>query len=219
MNRHSTLLTIASVTALLIFTGADDANSQSQAPTAAPIASASTANENWSVDDTHSMCLFRVHHSGAGMFWGRFDKVSGTITTTGAGPDSISFDIAVQTESVSSGNPKLDKHLMSPDFFSVKEFPTMTFKSTSAKRESSGMWSVNGDLTIHGVTKPIIATIELTGRAGKEREKIGFEAMFVVDRSQFGMNYGVEQGALGKDIRVIVGLEAAKGSGKQDAGK
>lgn len=172
---------------------------------AAPAASAARASETWTVDDVHSMALFRVQHMGAGMFWGRFDGVSGTITTSGS--DSLAFDITIDVASVSSGNDKLNGHLKSPDFFSVKEFPSMTFKSTKATRGADGMWDVTGDLTMHGVTKPVTAKVEMTGRASMRDERVGFEATFTVDRSQFGMDYGVGKG-IGKDVRVIVGLEA-----------
>ena len=180
-------------------------------PQAAPAAAATPAASNsrtWKVDDVHSMAMFRVQHMGASMFWGRFDDVSGTVTTSGSGPDAIAFDISIDPASVSSGNDKLNAHLKSPDFFSVKEFPSMTFKSTSSKRGADGMWDVTGDLTMHGVTKSIIAKVEVTGMAkGPGGDAAGFEAIFVVDRAQFGMNYGVKKGAIGKDVRVIVGLE------------
>jgi len=156
------------------------------------------------------MAMFRVQHLGAGMFWGRFDNVTGTISTTGATADTLAMNISIDTASVSSGNSKLDGHLKSPDFFSVKEFPAMTFKSTKAEKGADGMWLVTGDLTMRGMTKPITAKVECTGRAkmGKE-ERIGFEATFTVERSQFGVNYGVDKGAIGNNVGVIVGLEAS----------
>jgi len=175
-------------------------------------APAAAAPITCTVDDVHSMAMFRVQHFGAGMFWGRFDNVNGTITTNGAGPDSVSFDVTIDPATVSSGNDKLNGHLMSPDFFSVKEFPTMTFKSTKAEKGSDGMWTVTGDMTMHGVTKSVTAKVECTGRAKMgPAERIGFEAMFTLDRSEFGMNYGIDKGAIGKSVRVIVGMEATSG--------
>ena len=200
LNRGSTLVTIALLAPISLLAAGD----KPAAPQAAP--STSSGAQTWTVDDVHSTALFRVQHMGAGMFWGRFDGVTGTITT---GTDAVAYDITIDTNSVSSGNEKLNGHLKSPDFFSVKEFPSMTFKSTKAVRGTDGMWDVSGDLTMHGVTKPITAKVEQTGRMkGRGGEAIGFEATFTVDRSQFGMNYGVEKGAIGKDVRVIVGLEA-----------
>ena len=186
------------------------------APPQATTKSTGAVAQTWTIDDVHSMALFRVQHMGAGMFWGRFDGVSGTVTT--AGDDTPAFDITIDVGSVSSGNDKLNGHLKSPDFFSVKEFPTMSFKSTKATRGSDGVWDVVGDLTMHGVTKPITAKVEQTGRMkARGGEAIGFEAVFNVDRSQFGMNYGVEKGAIGKDVRVIVGLEAQASDGKPES--
>ena len=177
-------------------------------------AQTAAAAQTWNIDDTHSMALFRVQHMGAGMFWGRFNDVSGTISTSGAGPDSIAFDISIDVASVSSGNDKLDGHLKSPDFFSVKEFPKMTFKSTKATRGSDGMWDVTGDLTMHGVTKPVTAKVEMIGRSSMGAERVGFEASFSINRSEFGMSYGVEKGAIGNSVRVVVGLEAMPPSKK-----
>jgi len=185
-------------------------------PQSAPAATAAPTASNartWKVDDVHSMAMFRIHHMGAGMFWGRFDDVSGTVTTSGSGPDAIAFDISIDPGSVSSGNDQLNSHLKSPDFFSVKEFPSMTFKSKSSKRGADGMWDVSGELTMHGVTKTINAKVELTGMAkGPKGDAAGFEASFTIDRTQFGMNYGTEKGSIGKEVRVIVGIEAGAGS-------
>lgn len=204
------LITIAPLTLLAANQPAPSADKETK--------QAASDARTWKVDDVHSMALFRVQHMGAGMFWGRFDDVSGTVTTSGAGPDSLAFDITIDPASVSSGNEKLNGHLKSPDFFSVKEFPTMKFKSTSASRGADGMWTVAGDLTMHGVTKPITAKVEMTGMSkGRGGDSAGFEATFTVDRSQFGMNYGVEKGAIGKDVRVIVGIEAQASDGKGDA--
>ena len=196
------LIAIAALGSISLF-AAMAPQPQAAAPQASP-----AATTTWKVDDVHSMALFRVQHNKAGMFWGRFDDVEGTVTTAGAGPDAMTFDISIKSESVSSGNDKLDAHLKSPDFFDAKTFPAMTFKSTKAVRGSDGMWDVSGDMTLHGVTRPITAKVEMVGMAEGRRGKVaGFEATFTIDRAEFGMSYGVEQGGIGKDVRVIVGLE------------
>ena len=169
----------------------------------------SSAATAWKIDDTHSMGLFRVQHFGAGMFWGRFDGVTGTITTSGTPTETLALNVVIDTNSVSSANKDLDSHLRSPDFFSVKEFPEMSFVSTSAKKLEGNTWSVNGNFTLHGVTKPITVNIELSGQSESARgNRIGFEAVFTIDRSEFGMTYGIEKNAIGKSVRIIVALEA-----------
>jgi polyisoprenoid-binding protein YceI len=91
----------------------------------------------------------------------------------------------------------------------VKEFPEMSFVSTSSKKLEGNTWSVNGNLTMHGVTKPITVNMEMTGQSESARgNKIGFEAVFTIDRSEFGMTYGIEKNAIGKSVRIIVALEA-----------
>lgn len=188
-------------------------NTPSSTPvTTSPVATATAtvADTVWKIDDTHSMGLFRVQHFGAGMFWGRFDGVTGTITTSGTPIENISFNVTIDTNSISSANKDLDGHLRSPDFFSVKEFPEMNFKSTSAKKLEDNMWEVAGTITIHGITKPHTVQMELTGQSESARgKKIGFEAVFTIDRSEFGMTYGIEKNAIGKNVRIIVALEAA----------
>ncbi len=177
-------------------------------PAAAP--SASAANQ-YSVDDVHSCALFRVQHFGAGQFWGRINGVSGTFTLADdAAKCAFSVDVAV--DSIDTSNEKLDGHLKSPDFFNAAEFPTMTFRSTSAKKTASGMLEVAGAFTLHGVTKPITAMIEVTGQA-EDGARGGAEAIFTIKRSEFGMNYGVEKGALGDSVRVVVNLEGVKAKG------
>jgi polyisoprenoid-binding protein YceI len=85
----------------------------------------------------------------------------------------------------------------------------MTFKSTKATPAGGKMWKVEGDLTLLGVTKPVTAMIEWIGFSEPRGKKlIGFEASFTITRSDFGMDYQVDQGGLGDEVSIIVGLEA-----------
>jgi polyisoprenoid-binding protein YceI len=207
--------TLTFAASLLFMLVANTQQSPVVAPVVAPTTAQTTQNKSaadatvWKIDDTHSMGLFRVQHSGAGMFWGRFDGVTGIITTSGIPSGTLALDVSIDTNSVSSANKDLDGHLRSPDFFSVKEFPTMTFVSTSSKKLPGNMWEVSGNLTMHGVTKLITTNVEMTGQAESPRgKKIGFEAVFTIDRSEFGMSYGVEKNAIGNSVRITVALEA-----------
>jgi polyisoprenoid-binding protein YceI len=145
---------------------------------------------------------------GAGQFWGRFNDVSGSFSFDPANMASAKFDVTIKIESVDSGNEDLDKHLRSPDFFAAKDFPTMTFRSTGVEGASAAGGTLKGELTMKGVTKPVTAKLEFTGMADMGRgAKAGFEATFTVKRSEFGINYGVEKGAIGDEVRVTVALE------------
>jgi polyisoprenoid-binding protein YceI len=193
-------------------TGLSVADAMAPTPSAAPMVC--------TIDDVHSMALFRVHHMGAGQFWGRFNDVSGNFAFEEGKAEGLRFDVTIATESVDSGNDNLDKHLRSPDFFASKDFPTMTFKSGAARKTGERTFDVDGELTMHGVTKPITAKVEFCGMADMGRgPKAGFEAQFTVRRSDFGMTYGVEKGAIGDEVKVVVGLEGAPAEPAAPAGK
>lgn len=162
----------------------------------------------WKLDPVHCMALFRIHHVGAGQFWGMFDSVNGTMSWPENGEEAPVFDVTVDVESVHTGTPKLDRTIMSPQFFNGKQFETVTFKSTGGTMTGEGKWDVTGDFTMHGVTKPLTAQVELTGVVGNPvQKKAGFEAKFILKRSDFDMTWGVKNQALGDEVLMIVGLE------------
>jgi len=168
----------------------------------------------YAIDSVHSTALFRVQHLGAGQFWGRFNDIEGTFAYAESGDAMPSFDVTIKTESVDTNNGKLDNHLRTPDFFNAKEYPEMTFTSSRVQKAQGDLYKVTGDLTIRGVTKTITADIEWTGasdfgpQAGGAR--CGFEASFTIDRGLFNVSYGLDNGALGREVKVIVALEGVK---------
>jgi len=178
---------------------------------AAPAASTgATESTTYGIDNVHSHALFRVHHLGAGQFWGRFNDISGSMTFDGSGAPTA-FDISVAVESVDTAEPRLDNHLKSPDFFNGKEFPALTFKSTAVSRNSDGTFTATGPFSMHGMTREITAAIEVTGIADMGMgARAGVEAVFTVKRSDFGMKYGLDKGTLGDSVRVTVALEGIK---------
>jgi polyisoprenoid-binding protein YceI len=174
----------------------------------------------YTIDGVHSKALFRVQHLGAGRFWGRFNDVSGKVMFDRG--VEIRMDVAIRTESVDSGNKDLDKHLMSPDFFNAKEpsCATMSFKSTGCSMGDKGIYMVTGDLTIHGVTKQVTVPVEFTGAADMGRgARAGFETTFTIKRSEYGMNWGVEKGMLGDEVRITVALEGVEAKADEAGGK
>jgi polyisoprenoid-binding protein YceI len=165
------------------------------------------AADSYKVDPVHSTVIFRVNHMGTSWVYGRFDDVSGTFTVDEKSPE---FDISVNADSVDTNNKQRDTHLKSADFFSVKEFPTITFKSTSVTSTGEKKFDVTGDLTLHGVTKSITVPIDFVGAAESKQmgSRAGYEALFSVKRSDYGMDKMV--GPVGDEIHLTVSFEGVK---------
>lgn len=169
------------------------------------------AAETYKVDAAHSAVVFKVKHMNTSNAYGRFNDIAGTFTLDDANPAAMSLDFAVKADSIDTANAKRDGHLKGPDFFNVRQFPTITFKS-KAVTKSGSKYLVTGDLTLHGVTKPVEVTVEPTGK-GKNPQSggaiAGIEATFVIKRSDFGMAYGVPD-AVGDEVHIIVSAEGGK---------
>jgi polyisoprenoid-binding protein YceI len=164
---------------------------------------------DYAVDDDHTFALFRVQHMGAGYTWGRFDAIGGEVSYDPANPAASKVALTIQAGSVSVGVPKMEEHLKSPDFFDVKQFPTLGFVSKSFTKTGEGKYDVAGDLTIHGVTKSITVKVERTGmgtHAFNKKALVGFETVFEINRNDFGIKYG--PGVVGDTVRVTLALEA-----------
>ena len=167
------------------------------------------AAENYKVDPVHSFIVFKVNHLGVSNAWGRFNDPQGTVVWDDNDPSKGRVEVSVQTAKVDTGNPKRDQHLKSPDFFNAAQFPTLTFKSKSITKKGDGEFEVAGDLTVHGVTKPVTVTVKKIGEADTQMgHRAGWETTFTVKRSDFGVNFMPD--GLSDEITVILGLEAKK---------
>lgn len=179
----------------------------------APAAAMNAEPAKFKVDGVHSSMVYRISHLGVAPFYGRFDKISGEFNWDKDNPGSSSFNVTIDTESVNSNNGARDKHLKSGDFFNAKEFPEITFRSTGLTKAGDA-WEVSGDLTMVGKTKPVKATLKFVGQKDVGPQmggvKAGFDITFTVKRSDFGMSYGLDNGALGDEVQVMLGLEGAK---------
>lgn len=169
------------------------------------------AADTYEIDTAHSMIIFRAKHNGITYNYGRFNEFTGEIAMgEDVSKNMVTFE--VKTASVDTGNEKRDQHLRSPDFFSAKQFPVITFKSTKVemKEGKENVLEVTGDLELLGVKKSITVDVEITGRGkGRQGEAlIGFQSVFTINRSEFGMTYGA--GSVSDDIRLIVTIEAKK---------
>jgi len=172
------------------------------------------AEPTYAIDPVHSSVVFRVKHSNAAWFWGTFGKVEGEFTLD---PAAGNVSVRIDAESINTRNEGRDKHLKGTDFFDVKQFPTITFAGSKVTKVKDSEFKVDGELDLHGVKKPLSVTVTKTGE-GQMRGKTvtGWETEFTIKRSEFGMKYGVAEGALGDEVKVTLSLEAgAKGGAEK----
>ena len=180
-------------------------------PTADAVTTATTSPnaQEFVVDGGHSSVLFRVMHLSASPFWGRFNQVTGKFMIDASKLDESYVEIEIPTESIDSNSEGRDRHLKSQDFFSAKEFPKLTFKSTKVEAGDDGMFEITGDLTLRGKSKSITIKAENTGTATVSERfglRTGFESTFEIDRTDFGVSYGTG-GVLGEKVRIVIALE------------
>ena len=170
-----------------------------------PLAAADT----YGVDASHSAALFSVSHLGISNTHGRFNAIDGTLTWDAAEPAKSAIKIAIKTESIDTFSEKRDQHLRSADFFNAKQFPELTFVSKSFASADGKTFTVAGDLTLAGTTKPVTLTVTKIGE-GKDPwggYRIGFTTDFTVKRSDFGIK-GVP--GVGDEVAVTFALEGIK---------
>ena len=163
----------------------------------------------YTVDAVHSSVIYRIKHMDVAYHYGRFNDFAGTFLLNADSPADSSVEITIQTASIDSGNGGRDKHLRSPDFFNVEQFPTATFSSTSVRKTGDTTYEVTGDFTLNGTTKPITVTINNTGE-GQGRggvEIAGFETTFTFNRLDYGLG---RPGGVGEDVRLTVSCEGAR---------
>jgi polyisoprenoid-binding protein YceI len=175
------------------------------------IANSAAAAETFGVNPIESFVLFKVNRLGVAYVYGRFTGgLSGTISTDPAAPEKSEVAVEVKTDTLDTGFAQRDKDIKSPDFLNAKQFPLITFKSTSVQRVSDQLYSVTGDLTFHGVTKPLTVQANITGqgKGPKGEVRTGVEVHFTIKRSEFGVKYGLP--ALGDDVEMIVAAEGIR---------
>lgn len=157
----------------------------------------------WAVDNVHSTIGFAVKHNGIATFRGTFGDVEGSL-----GPDGLIGTAKV--ESITVGEPNLKGHLLSPDFFDAERFPELTFRSRGIS-VTDGDVEVEGEITIKGVTKPIVLTGSV---AGPVEDRLGLEIETTVDRREFGLNWNAPLPtgglAVANDVKIRGELELVK---------
>jgi polyisoprenoid-binding protein YceI len=177
------------------------------------MASAQTAT--WQIDPMHSSANFSVRHMGVSNVQGHMGIASGTVMWNDADVTKSSVQATIDMTTVDTGVAPRDTHLKSDAFFDVVKFPTMTFKSTSVMKSGDGLM-VHGDLTMHGVTKPIVLNVTeisqpQTMKMGANSKTIrGLSATTTVNRTDFGVGGTIGASMVGEDIKVTLEIEMDK---------
>ncbi len=175
------------------------------------------ASTQWNIDPAHSEINFRVKHMMISTVTGGFETFSGKAETDGDDFSNAKISFAADTVSVNTRNEQRDGHLKSPEFFDAEQFPQVTFTaSASTKADAEGNYTLNGDLTIHGVTKPVTLKVEFGGIAADPwgNTRAGFEINGEVNRKDFGLVWGAvtETGGivLADNVRIQCHVELIK---------
>ena len=170
----------------------------------------------WSIDPAHSHVEFAVKHLMISTVKGRFGVVNGTVRTDEADPAKGQVEVEIDAASIDTREAQRDAHLKSADFFDVEKFPKITFKSTRISDVDGDSFRLTGDLTIHGVTRPVTLDVTSEGR-GKDPwggERAGFSATGKIKRSEFGLTWNqvLETGGfvVGDEIKITLDVELVK---------
>jgi polyisoprenoid-binding protein YceI len=176
--------------------------------------SALAAPAKFTIDPAHLSIGFMAAHIGYAKTLGFFRKAEGAFTFDEETGALTELEVVVDTGSVFTNHEERDKHLQSRDFLNTRSYPQMVFTASSARRTGEHTFTVDGELSLLGVTKPL--TLEATVNKAAEYPidgkpyVMGVSATGVVKRSEFGMSYGVDNGWVGDEVTIIVEFEARR---------
>ena len=170
-----------------------------------------TGQTTWTIDAAHSSVEFAVRHLMITTVRGRFTDVKGTVTADEADPSKSTVEVVIDAASIDTREPQRDAHLRSADFFDVERFPTVTFRSTRVDKGDGESFTLAGDLTIHGVTRPVVLAVQSEGRIKDAWGGIrsGFTAATKIKRSDFGLTWNqlLEAGGVTVSDEVKISLD------------
>jgi len=174
---------------------------------------AEAAADHYTIDPNHTYPSFQAPHIGGISFWrGKFDHSSGTVTLDRAAR-SGTVDIMIDTSSIDFGLEKMNTHAKSADMFDVEKYPTATYKGTKIDFDGDTPVAVHGTLTLHGVTRPVdlkINSFKCMMHPMLKREVCGADASAEIDRTDFGIGYGVPQSIPTGKVMLAIQVEAFK---------
>ena len=162
----------------------------------------------WQLDPAHSSAQFAVRHMGISTVRGTFTKLSGSAQYDPANAKNDSVEVTIDTASVDTRVEMRDNDLRSDHFFDVQKYPTMTFRSTKVESAGTDKLKITGDLTIRGITKPVILAVDGPSKPvddGRGHLHMGVSATGSVNRTDFGMTG--YQGMVGNDVQLTIDAE------------
>jgi polyisoprenoid-binding protein YceI len=167
----------------------------------------------WKVDPVHSSVEFQVKHLGIANVKGQFKEFEGTLEVA---PDGVRAYGTAEVASVDTREPQRDAHLRSPDFFDAEQHPQITFQSTAVQPIDEDTFEIEGDFTIHGITRPLklIATLEGTETDHQGQPRVGVSASAQINRSDYEMKFNMALGSgnvvVGDKVKIQLDISAVK---------
>lgn len=170
----------------------------------------------WNIDKAHSKIQFEIDHMVISEVTGQFKEYMGTVLSDKPDFSDLKVNATIQVNSISTDNDDRDKHLVGEDFFNAAKYPTITFEGTSMQKKEDNKYKLTGNLTIHGVTKPVTLDVKYNGTQKDPwgNIKAGFKVTGKIKRKDFGLTYNstLETGGLliGEEVEILINVELAK---------
>ena len=181
------------------------------------LAAPQAATSTWNIDPVHSVAEFKVKHMMISNVKGQFTAVQGSLALDESDVTKSRVEASIDAASITTRDAQRDAHLKSADFFDVEQFPTLSFKSTQIKRASEGELTVAGDLTIHGITRKVVFTVEGPTPQAKDpwgNTRLGLSAAAKINRKDFGLNWNaaLETGGIlvGDEVTITLDVQFIK---------
>jgi polyisoprenoid-binding protein YceI len=170
------------------------------------------AQATWGLDKAHSKLGFSITHLSVSDVDGAFKTFDATITTKGADLEGATLDFTADAASITTDNDARDKHVKSPDFMDVEKFTTVTFKSTSITKRTASTYKIAGNLTLHGVTKPVVldAFVRMGTNPMSKKEVAGLKVSGIIKRADFGIGAKFGAAMLSDEITLNANGEFGK---------
>jgi len=170
----------------------------------------SAQTKTWTNDPAHSRLGFVVKHLTISEIEGRFSDFSVQVTTSKANYTDAKIVLTAKVASINTDVEARDNHLRSADFFDAEKYPTLTFKSTSVKKISAKKGLIFGNLTFHGITKPITLNADFYGLVTNpmnKKETAGFKVTGIIKRTDFALGPKFPEALVGENIKIVANVE------------